>query len=82
MKIARFLVAMSLFLIVISSCVTDESDLVLDDEGQTNDTVSEQSDDANQELCGNKTVDEGEICDSGAKECSEIDSKYSGGIAT
>lgn len=32
--------------------------------------------------CGNSTVDEGEICDGNATECSAVDPGYTGGIAT
>lgn len=33
------------------------------------------------ELCGNRSEDPGEVCDGGAKECTEIDSSYTGGYA-
>lgn len=32
-------------------------------------------------VCGNRTVEAGEVCDGGAKECAEIDSGYTGGYA-
>ena len=33
------------------------------------------------ELCGNRSEDPGEVCDGSAKECTEIDSGYTGGYA-
>ena len=33
------------------------------------------------ELCGNRSEDPGEVCDGGAKECTEIDPGYTGGYA-
>ena len=54
-----------------NSCVKDSGNA---DDSESTDTVSKN--------CGNRVLDEGEVCDGGAKECSEIDAGYIGGYAT
>ena len=82
MRFFRFLLISLSVPFFVLSCVTDENDILMDDENVISDKEENKNDEENQLLCGNKTVDSGEICDGGAKECLEIDSQYSGGIAT
>ncbi|HSW60717.1 MAG TPA: hypothetical protein VLJ60_07940, partial [bacterium] len=82
MRFFRFVLILLSFSFFVLSCVTDENEILFDDENIISDNEENKNDEENQLLCGNKTVDEGELCDGGAKECFEIDSQYSGGIAT
>ena len=54
-----------------------------DTEAVDTDTVpdTDQTDPDSTSNCGNKEIEEGEICDGTAMECSEINPEYSGGIA-
>ncbi len=57
--------------------MTQDSDVTSDD-----DAASAADDDfVTPPTCGNNFTDEGEICDGDAKECAEIDSGYTGGMA-
>ena len=82
-----FLLVFSLFLFV--SCVEDEDEW--EDTEYSGDTTPsdtgynpDPSDtgDTGSADCGNHTVEDGEVCDGGAKECTAIDTGYTGGYAS
>ena len=56
----------------------DDPDTEAVDTDTDTDTDPADSTDTVSATCGNRTVDEGEVCDGGAKECSEIDPNLSG----
>ena len=60
-----------------------DTDTSADTEADTTDTTDPaDSTDTVSPNCGNRTVDEGEVCDGGAQDCSTLNPSYTGGIAT
>ena len=60
-----------------------DTDTSADTEADTTDTTDPaDSTDTVSPNCGNRTVDEGEVCDGGAQDCSAVNPSYTGGIAT
>ena len=80
-----------LFLSLFSSCGNSEKKPVTPDEPDTEavdtDTDMDGTDTGDTDTgkpasnCGNRNLDEGEVCDGGAKECAEIDPAFTGGYA-
>ncbi|HQJ59374.1 MAG TPA: hypothetical protein PKV35_00145, partial [bacterium] len=63
MRFFRFLLISFSIPFFVLSCVTDENDILADDENIISDNEENKNDEENQLLCGNKTVDNGELCD-------------------
>ena len=76
----------------LASCVSEDGDDPTDTDTENNNSSSDNGSndtgdntgDDNQPTtgCGNKIVEESEICDGNAKECTSIDPAYTGGYAT
>ena len=91
MKKFLFLFLM-LFLLFIASCGGSGSDIDAegnndngtgDNSGSNNDNSGENQGGGNEtsSVCGNRTVESGEVCDTGAQDCSAIDPGYTSGFA-
>ena len=65
-----------------SSETTTAADTDTSDTEPSGDTGADSSDTSAATNCGNRTVDEGEICDGNVIECTTIDPGYTGGFAT
>ena len=63
-----------------SKKTNDDTDTTTDEPTDTTDEPTD-STDAALVNCGNHELDEGEVCDGNATECSTIDSGYTGGYA-
>ncbi|MBP5591992.1 DUF1566 domain-containing protein [bacterium] len=92
MRLLRFLVIFLALSLMFAACGASDEDET-DTEGgnsQDNSTADNSgSDDGNgsgdgqqNPNCGNKMVDDGEVCDGGAQECKSIDPNYTGGFAS
>ena len=88
MRTFRFLVIFSLLFFMFAACGTDDEETG-DENGNnpgdnTGDSTGDNTGDDNQPNpnCGNKMVDDGEVCDGGAQECKSIDPNYTGGFAS
>lgn len=86
-KTLYFLLILSLLSLFLTSCGGSEKKPVKQEDptdpevvDTDTDTDTEPTDTAAGD-CGNRIVDEGETCDGGAQECSEIDPSYTGGYA-
>jgi hypothetical protein len=80
MKKYLVLFLLSFSFILYFSCGSDDSGNDDKDAGKSDEENSD--DDSYSPVCGNKMVEEGEVCDGGALACGEVDSKFTGGIAT
>jgi len=77
-----FYAVVMVLLTVFPSCAADEEGFQLDDENNGTITDDENTNTDEENLCGNKTVDPGEECDSYLTKCVDIDSAlYTGGNA-
>ena len=89
MKKALSFFSILLFLTLFSSCGNSEKKPVTPDDPTDTEAVDTDTDtdtdsdpaDTGSTDCGNRIVDEGEVCDGDAKECSEIDPAFTGGYA-
>jgi len=72
---------LALFVLSFPSCGSDDSNDDADKEKKDDQETNDDDDTSNAPVCGNKIVEEGEVCDSGGLACGEIDASYTGGIA-
>lgn len=87
MRFIRFFLIFLAFSFVLAACGSSDDDVETDNgnnAGNNNGNENNGNEDENQQNvnCGNSAIDEGEICDGGAKECKEINSGYTGGFAS
>ncbi len=81
MKKGFILILMFVFTVFFSfSCGSDDTTDDGSDKGGQEDQ-DDDGDDGDGPVCGNRIVEEGEVCDGGALACGEIDEKYTSGIA-
>ena len=82
MKKTLSLFSILLFVSLFLSCGGSEKKPVTPDEPDTEamdtDTDTDPSDSGSESSCGNRVVDEGEVCDGNAKDCSEINPNSTG----
>jgi hypothetical protein len=76
----KIIILTVILLLILNGCITEEAEEMLDhDDNNQSETGGNNLEETAK--CGNSFIDEGEVCDGGALNCTEIDNKYEGGIA-